>query len=143
MQKIPNCRTSLRGHRRPLKYTFIFLQQIQQYFVLKHKSFSCLAQKYMVYRHSLGSKLTCAILSCPWEKHFTALFPSWWFWQPILNFSHISTKFQADSNILVSPKAAWGNCLPYVLAPPSFPASQEDKDRDKKNKQKTMIFSHA
>ena len=34
--------------------------------------------------------------------------------------SHISIKLQADSNILVSPEAGWGNCLPYVLAPPSL-----------------------
>ena len=43
-------------------------------------------------------------------------------------------KLQADSNILASPEAGRGNCLPYVLAPPSFPASQEDKYRDKINK---------
>ena len=29
-------------------------------------------------RHGLGSKPTCAILLCPWERHFTALFPAWW-----------------------------------------------------------------
>ena len=23
-------------------------------------------------------KLTCAILLCPWERHFTALSPAWW-----------------------------------------------------------------
>ena len=28
-------------------------------------------------RHSLGSKPTRAILLCPWERHFTALFPAW------------------------------------------------------------------
>ena len=31
--------------------------------------------------HSLG----CAILLCPSEKHFTALSPSWWSWQAVLN----------------------------------------------------------
>ena len=46
-------------------------------------------------------------------------------------YSHISIKLQADSNIFVSPEASRGNCLPYVLAPPSLPASQEDKYRDK------------
>ena len=25
-----------------------------------------------------GSKPTCAILLCSWEKHFTALSPAWW-----------------------------------------------------------------
>ena len=26
-------------------------------------------------QHGLGSKPTCAILLCPWKRHFTALFP--------------------------------------------------------------------
>ena len=29
-------------------------------------------------QHGLGSKSTCAILLCPWERHFTALSPAWW-----------------------------------------------------------------
>ena len=33
----------------------------------------------------LGSKPTRAILLCPWERHFTALFPAWWSWQAVLN----------------------------------------------------------
>ena len=68
-------------------------------------------------QHGLGSKPTRAILLCPWERHFTAHSPAWWSWQAVLNYSHIS-KLQADSNILVSPEAGRGNCLPYVLAPP-------------------------
>ena len=28
-------------------------------------------------QHGLGSKLTCAILLCSWERHFTALSPAW------------------------------------------------------------------
>ena len=28
-------------------------------------------------QHGLGSKPTCAILLCPWERHFTALSPAW------------------------------------------------------------------
>ena len=71
-------------------------------------------------QHGLGSKPTCAILLCPWEKHVTALSPAWWSWQTVLNYSHISTKLLADSNILASPKAGRGNCLPYVLMPPSL-----------------------
>ena len=31
-------------------------------------------------RHGLGSKPTRAILFCPWERHFTALSPAWWYW---------------------------------------------------------------
>ena len=68
-------------------------------------------------QHRLSSKLTRAILLCPWEKHFTPLSPTWWSWKAVLNFNHISIKFQADSNILASPEAGHGNCLPYVLAP--------------------------
>ena len=36
-------------------------------------------------QQGLGSKLTCAILWCPWERHFTALSPAWWSWQAALN----------------------------------------------------------
>ena len=70
--------------------------------------------------HGLGSKPTRAIFLCPWERHFTAHSPAWWSWQAVLNYSHISIKLQADSNILVSPEAGRGNCLPHVLAPPSL-----------------------
>ena len=69
-------------------------------------------------QHGLGSKPTRAILLCPWEKHFTAHSPALWYWQAILNYSHISIKLQADNNILASPEAGRSNHLPYVLAPP-------------------------
>ena len=68
-------------------------------------------------QNSLSSKPTHAILLCSWERHFTAHSPAWWSWQAVLNYSHISIKLQADSNILISPKVGRGNCLPYVLAP--------------------------
>ena len=71
-------------------------------------------------QHGLGLKPTRAILLYPWERHFTAYSPAWWSWQAVLNYSHISIKLKADSNILVSPEAGRGNCLPYVLAPPSL-----------------------
>ena len=71
-------------------------------------------------QHSLGSKLTCTILLCPWERHFMTHPSAWWSWQAVLNYSHISIKLQADSNVLVSPEAGQGNCLPYVLEPPSL-----------------------
>ena len=29
-------------------------------------------------QHGLGSKPTCAILLCCWERHFMALSPAWW-----------------------------------------------------------------
>ena len=68
----------------------------------------------------IGSKRTRAILLCPLERHFMVLSPAWWPWQAVLNYSHISIKLQADSNILASPEAGRGNCLFYVLAPPSL-----------------------
>ena len=68
-------------------------------------------------QHGVGSKPTCAILLCPWERHFTAHSPAW-FRQAVLNYSYISIKLQADSNILASLEASRGDCLPYVLAPP-------------------------
>ena len=71
-------------------------------------------------QHGLGLKPTRAILLCPWERHFTGHSPAWWSWQAVLNYSQISIKLQADSNILASLEAGRGNCLPYVLAPPSL-----------------------
>ena len=71
-------------------------------------------------QHGLGSKPTRAILLCLWERHFTAHSPAWWSWQAVLNYSHIAIKLQAKNNILASPEAGRGNCLPYVLAPPSL-----------------------
>ena len=68
----------------------------------------------------LGSKPTRAILLCPWERRFTVLSPDWWSWQTVLNFSHISVKLQADSNIFGISEAGRGNYLRYVLAPPSL-----------------------
>ena len=37
-------------------------------------------------QHGVGSKPTRAILLCPWERHFMALFPAWWSWQAVLNY---------------------------------------------------------
>ena len=71
-------------------------------------------------QHDLGSKPTRVILLCPWERHFTAFSLAWRSWQAVLNFSHIFIKLEADSNILASPEAGRGNCLFYVLAPPSL-----------------------
>ena len=68
-------------------------------------------------RHVLGSKLTRAILLCPWEKTY-GIFPCLVVLAAVLNFSHISIKFLPDSSILASLEAGRGNCLPYVLAPP-------------------------
>ena len=64
-------------------------------------------------QHGLGSNLLVPFC-CVLGRHFTALSPAWWSWQAVLNYSHISIKLQADNNILVSPEAGRGNCLPSV-----------------------------
>ena len=58
----------------------------------------------------VGLKLTRAILLRLWKRRFTALSPAWWSSQAVLNYSYISIKLLASSNILVSPEAARGNC---------------------------------
>ena len=78
------------------------------------------------HQYGLGSKPTRAILLCPWKRDFTALSQAWWSWQAVLNYSHISIKLQADSNILGSPEAGRDNCLPFVLAPPSLSCESEE-----------------
>ena len=76
-------------------------------------------------QHGLDSKPTRTILLCPWERHFTAFSPTWWSWQAVPNFGDILIKFQADSNILLTPEVDLGNCLPYVFEPPSFSCQSE------------------
>ena len=66
-------------------------------------------------QHCLDSKPTRAILLCPWERHFTAHSPAWWSWQAVLNYSHISIKLQADSNILVYPEAGRALCTSALV----------------------------
>ena len=55
------------------------------------------------------------------EKDFTGFSSACSSWQAVLNFNHISIKLkkqnkkiQPDSNILVSPEADRGNCLPCI-----------------------------
>ena len=62
----------------------------------------------------LGSKPIRAILLCPWKRHFAVLSPAWWSRQAVRNFSHISIKFQPNSNVLASPEPGLDNCLPFV-----------------------------
>ena len=76
-------------------------------------------------------KPTRAILLCPWKRHFTALSLLGGSWQAVLNSSHISLKFQANSNILASSEASQGNCLLYVYRLRRFLAIQENKYRNK------------
>ena len=71
-------------------------------------------------QHGLDSKPAYAILLCPWKRHLTTLFPAWQSWEAILilviKINNKNKKFQAESNILASPKVGWGNFLPYLLA---------------------------
>ena len=62
-------------------------------------------------QHGLGSKSTRAILLCSWERQFMTLFPAWWFWQAVLNYSRIFIKLQADGNSLASREAGRSDCL--------------------------------
>ena len=84
----------------------------------RHNPIVCSVVEWLTHRtddqHGLGSKPSCAILVCSWERHFTVLSPAWRSWQAVLYYSNISTKLLADSNILASPEAGRGNCLPYV-----------------------------
>ena len=59
-----------------------------------------------------AQNLLAQFLLCPWEKH-CGTFHACWSWQVVLNFSHISMKFQPDKNIFAFPEAGRGNCLPY------------------------------
>ena len=86
-------------------------------------------------QHGIGSKHTRTIPLCPWERYITAFFLAW---QAVLSFSYISTKlkkqnkkFQPDCNILASMEAGQDNWLPYIQRLRRFPASQEDKYRNK------------
>ena len=40
-------------------------------------------------QHGFGSKPTCAVLLCSWERHFMALSSAWWSGQAVLNFSGV------------------------------------------------------
>ena len=89
-------------------------------------------------QHGRGSKPTCAILLCSWERHFAAIFPPWQSWQAVLTFSHISIKLKNKLKISsgqqyhgISFEAGLDNCLLYEERLRRFPASQEDKYRDK------------
>ena len=96
------------------------IQNLFNYFLKNQNNLFHSIESTWLVSNTLGLKPTRTILLCPWERHFMALSPAWWSWQAVLNYSHISIKLQADSNILVSLEAGWGNCLPYVLAPPSL-----------------------
>ena len=60
-----------------IHYTVMFIYNYEQEYTylgsvvewLKHRTDD---------QHGLGLKPTCAILLCPWKRHFTALSPAWW-----------------------------------------------------------------
>ena len=83
-------------------------------------------------QRGLGSKPTRAILLCSWGKILYGTLPC----LVVLASSSklkffISITLQADSNILASPEAGRGNCLPYVLAARPLSCGS-DKYREKK-----------
>ena len=66
------------------KSPFSSLRKIGQFYaeiVVACKSVGSVVE-WLTYRtndqHGLGSKPSCAILLCSWEKHFTTLSPAWW-----------------------------------------------------------------
>ena len=92
----------------------------------------------------LLDELAVLFLGC----HSTVLGKDTLRWFPLLGGSDKQSKFQSylyiklknqiknyksDSNISASPEAGRGNRLPYVQRLRRFPASQEDKYRDKNN----------
>ena len=50
-------------------------------------------------QHGLGSKPTCAILLCSWERHFMAHSPAWVSEQAVLTFIFISRKTNKEKEI--------------------------------------------
>ena len=68
----------------------------------------------------IENMVRCGLIVVSLGKTLYGNFPCLVSWRAVLNYNHISIKLQADSNILASPEAGWGNCLPYVLAPPSL-----------------------
>ena len=52
-------------------------EQLAQRLILLHSVVEWLTHR-TDDQHGLGSKPTCAILLCSWEKHFTALSTAWW-----------------------------------------------------------------
>ena len=62
-----NNRTSLKTCARPPGEACLPVSSVVEW--LKHRTDD---------QHGLGSKPTCAILLCSWERHFTALSPAWW-----------------------------------------------------------------
>ena len=72
-----------------INFFFFFLSLYQNYSIFISKifffifiSFVGSVVEWLTHRtddqHGLGSKPTCAILLCSWERHFTALSPAWW-----------------------------------------------------------------
>ena len=84
-------------------------------------------------QHGLDSKPPHAILLCPWGRHFTVLFPAWWSWQAVLNFSHISIKIKKRIKNFNRTVISWYlrkqveviACPMYILAPPSLSSESE------------------
>ena len=123
-----------------LNHTFKNLKKKEKaYSLFKICSLSCIMWKFyinfskkVIWQRGWVVKAPCLWLTWPRFKthsHHSVVFlaktlhgtfPAWWSWQAVPNFSHISIKLLADSNILASPEAGRVNCLPYVLTPQSL-----------------------
>ena len=74
-------------------------------------------------QHGIGSNPTCAILLCPWEKHFKTFFPTLRSWQAVLNSSHISIKLKNQNKKLNFTPISWhlwkqvGEIVTLCIAP--------------------------
>ena len=82
---------------------------MRNYWLCDYKIVSLLHAQGLLYQRwssDLGSKPTCTILLCSWERHFT-FSPAWWSWQADLKYIHIFITLQEDSNILAFPEAGW------------------------------------
>ena len=87
-------------------------------------------------QHGLGSKP----FRCVVGKDTLQQFPCLVSWQAVLNHNNISIKLQADRNILASPEAGRGNCLPWVLAP-LLRVRRINIEINKKNKEVEMSMT--
>ena len=89
-------------------------------------------------QYNVGSKPTCIILLCPWQRYFTAPSHTRVSSHAVLNCSHISTKLKnqiktsiEQQYLDISRKQVGVIAYPMTLCLRCFPASQEDEYRGK------------
>ena len=65
--------------------TFLFILQIVTNISIYVGSMVKWLENCAYDQHDLGSKPTCAILLCSWERHFMVLLLDWWSCQAVPN----------------------------------------------------------